>query len=365
VPGFEFLEYATIPVFGATWYTGSWFGRPVQWNGLVYARALLQLAEYDHSLDWRTVAEGITVSAMYQQYTDAEHQALWPDSISAIDKSDSGANFAPRRILNNMYRMMGMQPAPVTAVVPTADGSVRVSAAGDLGEATLRDGILRCEVTCEPPQTGFALVCNLSRPETVTINGQTAAEVDSPADAPAPCWRYIGDASMVEMRLDGSGRHEVEMEDVTWRASQLRRRTATELRFDFDDGADGWQPSNDLQVFAVNEGVLHTRTTGADPYMVRSACRINAAGVGAVRIRMALEPGMGEAAQLFWATADDPAIDEGKSIRFEPIADGKFHEAVVPVGQHELWAGTITALRLDPTFGEPTGEVRIDFIRGE
>ena len=45
-----YLVGASIPVFGATWYRGSWFGRPVQWNGLRYAIALLRLSEHDDSL---------------------------------------------------------------------------------------------------------------------------------------------------------------------------------------------------------------------------------------------------------------------------------------------------------------------------
>ncbi|HPP52150.1 MAG TPA: hypothetical protein PK777_04295, partial [Thermoguttaceae bacterium] len=45
-----FLLGASIPVFGATWHRGSWFGRPVQWNGLRYAAALLKLAPHDQTL---------------------------------------------------------------------------------------------------------------------------------------------------------------------------------------------------------------------------------------------------------------------------------------------------------------------------
>lgn len=39
--------YSTLAVYGATGWVGSWFGRPVQWNGLVYADALRHLALYD------------------------------------------------------------------------------------------------------------------------------------------------------------------------------------------------------------------------------------------------------------------------------------------------------------------------------
>ncbi|MEA3247735.1 MAG: hypothetical protein U9Q74_16410, partial [Gemmatimonadota bacterium] len=237
VEGSEFVRHASIPVFGATWFTGSWFGRPVQWNGLVYARALLQLAEHDDSLDWRRLARGITVSAMYQQYTDAEHQALWPDSISAIDGNASGANFAPRRILNATYRLMGLQPMPVTAVADTDDGPIPVTAAGRVGDPELRDGALRFTVTYEPPQTGYATVCRVSRPDAVIVNGTPAPEVELPVEAEPPCWRYVQQPAMVELRLDGSGAHEVELARVTYRPGRLSPDPARELTFTFDAGA--------------------------------------------------------------------------------------------------------------------------------
>ena len=58
-------------------------------------------------------------------------------------------------------------------------------------------------------------------------------------------------------------------------------------------------------------------------------------------------------------------MNEPKSRRFSVIADGEFHEFVVPLADHELWQGTIAAIRLDPTGGDKLGQVRIDYIRGE
>ncbi len=84
-PTQPFLVGASIPVFGATWYQGSWFGRPVQWNGLCYACSLLRLAQYDQSRDWRRLAEAIIHSGMHQQDQEGENVALWPDNLSAID----------------------------------------------------------------------------------------------------------------------------------------------------------------------------------------------------------------------------------------------------------------------------------------
>ncbi len=225
VEGFEFLKYASIPVFGATWFRGSWFGRPVQWNGLRYAYALLQLAEYDDSLDWAKIARGVTISAMYQQSTDEDDKALWPDNISAIDKRKSGWIFAPRSILKNVYKMMDMQPTPVTVCVPdppamrsvlatpgaVALGLMRITAAATISDASFHDRTLTCKVTYTPPQTGYVVICDVSKPTEVRVNAEVAAEVSLPRAGAPPCWRYLGGLSLVELRLKGSGEHTIEL----------------------------------------------------------------------------------------------------------------------------------------------------------
>lgn len=73
--------YATIPVFGATNWVGSWFGRPVQWCGLAYASALHLLSEYDPQGPWRRIARGITAAGLEMAWPmeDADRQGLLPD----------------------------------------------------------------------------------------------------------------------------------------------------------------------------------------------------------------------------------------------------------------------------------------------
>ncbi len=73
--------YATIPVLGATGWQGSWFGRPVQWCGLVYASALRQLSEYDPQGPWRQIASGITATGLQMAWPvdDVDRQGLLPD----------------------------------------------------------------------------------------------------------------------------------------------------------------------------------------------------------------------------------------------------------------------------------------------
>ena len=80
--GGEIGPYATIAVLGATnWQAPSWFGRPVQWCGLVYASALHLLGEYDKDGPWETIAKGITAAGLQMTWPagDAKRQGLLPD----------------------------------------------------------------------------------------------------------------------------------------------------------------------------------------------------------------------------------------------------------------------------------------------
>lgn len=84
LPGVDdpIMPYAGIAVFGATkWHSPNWMGRPVQWCGLDYARALIYLAPYEDSLDWKKIAEGMIISGEIQQYPDGPCIGLLPDSV--------------------------------------------------------------------------------------------------------------------------------------------------------------------------------------------------------------------------------------------------------------------------------------------
>lgn len=365
VAGFEFLKYASIPVFGATWFRGSWFGRPVQWNGMRYAYALMQLAPHDASLDWARVARGVTISCMYQQSTEDKNLALWPDWTDAIEGNRCPWDFSPRAILKNVYGEMGLQPTPVTATVRVGLDDIRISATGRISDAAFDVGTVAWTVTYTPPQSGYVVVCNVTRPQRVRVNGVAAPEVVLPLEADVPSWRYIDYAGLLELRLDGTGEHRIEAAEVTYRESSFRAPTVTAIDFSFATDTEGWRPTHHLGPLSIAGGILHMTTTGNDPYTVRSNCEIPADSVERLRIRMALEPGLPAGAQFFWTTADDPVMDEAKSRRFEAIADGELHELVVPLADHPLWKGTITSLRLDPTGGDRQGRVRVDYIRGE
>ncbi|MBN2272125.1 MAG: hypothetical protein JXN61_16040, partial [Sedimentisphaerales bacterium] len=58
-------NYSTIAVMGATnWQAPVWFGRPVQWCGLVYCSALHLLSDVDPEGHWKKIAKGITAAGL-------------------------------------------------------------------------------------------------------------------------------------------------------------------------------------------------------------------------------------------------------------------------------------------------------------
>jgi len=89
--------YATIPVLGATAWQGSWFGRPVQWCGLVYASALYQLSEYNPQGPWRQIASGITAAGLQMAWPvdDADRQGLLPDYFLLESQQREGPAINP------------------------------------------------------------------------------------------------------------------------------------------------------------------------------------------------------------------------------------------------------------------------------
>jgi hypothetical protein len=112
LPGRKGMLYASIPVFGSTQYTHPWFGTPVQWNGLVYAYYLRKLAPHDRSFDWLRVADGITASAVHQQYEDGPSKGCYPDGLYDQCTRRAPPDINPEDILVNILSSMGRDPDP-------------------------------------------------------------------------------------------------------------------------------------------------------------------------------------------------------------------------------------------------------------
>lgn len=120
------MRYATIATLCATnWQAPVWIGRPVQWCGLVYADALLDLAEHDDTLDWPKLAEGILISGEQQIYTEGESTGLLADSLTLENQKLHPYDINPSTIADLRMRVDNGRPAGLT--IARGDGHVVVS----------------------------------------------------------------------------------------------------------------------------------------------------------------------------------------------------------------------------------------------
>ncbi|MFW6162236.1 MAG: hypothetical protein ACODAJ_05660, partial [Planctomycetota bacterium] len=363
-PDKPFLLGATIPVFGATWYRGSWFGRPVQWNGLRYANALLDLADHDHSHDWRRIATLIIHSAIHQQDQDGENVALWPDNLNAWDGKKCPWVFAPRRIIRNVLKLTGRDEDPQTVILGTGRQRLHVSAPARLSQAVWDGSVLAFQVAFPKGWQGVVLVSNVARPAAVALDGQPVAERDAVETGSAAGWRYDPANAYLSIRVPRSGATPVRVEGARFRRVRRLPYQVERIAFEFDQGLEGWTPARDIADLQVRDGALAGRATGADPYLIRGLVRVEGDACPVVVLRLRVSAGAG--GQFFWSTASSPGFAEARSIRFPVQPDGQWHEIRLAVGDHPLWRGqTITALRIDPTSGVETADFAIDSVRAE
>ncbi|RLD12204.1 MAG: hypothetical protein DRI44_01440 [Chlamydiae bacterium] len=104
------MKYATIAVLGATsWIAPNWIGLPVQWCGLVYADAILDLAEYDKTFDWKKLAKGIFLCGEQMQYTSGKTIGTLPDSFTLKMQTRNIYDIGPLMLIQFQRRFAGKQ----------------------------------------------------------------------------------------------------------------------------------------------------------------------------------------------------------------------------------------------------------------
>jgi len=369
VDGYPWLRYGSIPIFGSTWWNCTWFGRPVQWNGLRFGYALAELAEYDQSFPWLTVANGLTISALHMQGRDPENlenYALWPDVYNAVTGQRVEWNFAPHGVIINVDKLMGREPYPTTRILPMAGSPTPIRLIGCAQFTTASyDAATQTLATTYAdgaPLAGRILVVGVSEPREVKTTDPLTRVRGNPAQPGE--WSYDPETKTVVAFPAPAGTVELSVAGIKPVEPGFTPGEKTNVDFEFESTLEGWQRAHDIAVFDQRGGMVYLEAEGGDPYMVRSFCRIPGDSVNRIRVRLASTAGTG--IQFFWTTEGEPGMAENKRIDVPMTADGEFHEIVIPVGDHPKWRGqTITAIRLDPMSGAPKATVRIDWIRGE
>lgn len=102
-------DYATIAAYAATnWQAPVWIGLPVQWCGLVYARALAELAPLDPTFPWATIARGILATGEAMQHVDGPLIGCLPDAFRLADQVPLPASINPCTLANLRLQLDGV-----------------------------------------------------------------------------------------------------------------------------------------------------------------------------------------------------------------------------------------------------------------
>ena len=353
------MAYGSIPVFGATWYSGAWFGKLVQWNGLDYAYALLKLWQVDKSQSWKHIAEGLTICGMQLQRTpDAvypQNKGMYPDAYSEMLGDEAGYwDLAPEKIMQNLLSLEGVDPDVNTAILESTNGKVHVNS-GINFSVHLNGEQLSIRPRPLAPDSVFFAVANAAMPKTVTYGGRTLPKVDD-VDAVSSGWDYSVDGVVIIKLVAADSSEEMVVEPIT----ALSMGFEPSWEFDNMQYAEGWTPNFDIDDVGVEDGKLYGYSIGGDPWITGPFMDLHAADYDSLVIRMSCDNG--SAAQLFWITQEAPAWNEPKSTAFSLVADGNDHVYAISLHDNPNWKGAIRQLRLDPT-NAAQAEFYIDYIR--
>ena len=180
------MHFASIPVFGTTFYTHPWFGVPVQWNGLVFAYYLQHFSQVknvpsassQNSAPWKKIAEGITVSAMYQQWTEGQRKGTYPDALYEFCSERRGPHLNPEDIMVNVYTLRGLDPGVKTVIA----GNVHISSGAKVeGVNRAKNGTLTWSLSYAEDETSWTLIAGYGRPP----QGIRARSLDIETELPA------------------------------------------------------------------------------------------------------------------------------------------------------------------------------------
>lgn len=377
------MRYASIPVFGTSFFSAaSWFGTPVQWNGLDYAYALLKLSKalsqspvpsFQNPEFWRQIAEGITVCGIQHQAAVNHPDGNYPDSVALTYRygpNDKGI-ITPHGIVRNLWLLRnshddawGYETVTVKTEPPiriTSDAIVE-RAEWEGGELTF---LLRVPQGVTESQT---IVACITKPSQIFVNDRPLT-VTSPQSQFPDLIRYDARRKLALLHL----KHETETLTVRLIGVQP---TIYELlgvlweqpvwEFNVDDDLSDWAPVNDLAPFEVKGGILRTRSTGGDPYMHSPPIRVEATKLRklVLRLRAQFPAGAHPVGQVFWVREDDPNWSESKSVKFPIPTDGQWHELSFDLSQSPEWRGIVTQIRLDPGSGAGI-VVELDYVRLE
>ncbi|MGQ9699155.1 MAG: hypothetical protein ACUVRO_14320, partial [Armatimonadota bacterium] len=208
------MLYGSIPVFGATWFTGGWFGRIVQWNGLEFADALFELAQHDNSQPWLRVVNGILNCAFRQQrppdrslhpfasaIPDCGHVGMYPDSYDPVSGTDSYHwCLSGESLLQLRYKLEGLDPTLKTVIARAENGSrAHITSVGYIRNARLGAKTVQADVQYPVGLWHHIMVVLPFEPTSVAYSGRQLPRVQELGSEGG--WKWDAERSCLHIRV--------------------------------------------------------------------------------------------------------------------------------------------------------------------
>lgn len=168
---------ATIPVFGTSFYVGSWFGVPVQWCGLAWANAAMRYLRVLRGLSredavLRAVADAVFASGTQQQFDKGWLAGTYPDSWNLIENQVNQAFIAPDLILDYAYALkQEKRPYSIeTAAFDLKGARACLSSYGRIEEFSLEGGSVEAALKWYANQDLYTCVAPVDPPAAVSLD---------------------------------------------------------------------------------------------------------------------------------------------------------------------------------------------------
>lgn len=196
------MKFGTIACLGTSWYNFEvpWFGRPVQWCGFPYGYWILKLAEYDQSLPWRAIGEGIMDSGIEQMIMvgGGERKGLVADALDLITNELAGPGWEPELYMKGIFLMRGQGVDINSKVLQTDSKRIHVSTAAILKSTILASQGRGASFELEYPigETSYATVAGLGPNTEVRKAGRVLARADN-LDTVQEGWKANADGLLL------------------------------------------------------------------------------------------------------------------------------------------------------------------------
>lgn len=171
---------ATIPVFGTSFYTVSWFGMPVQWCGMGWACPVLNYLKYRQDPLLKSVADMVFASCTQQQVEKGFLAGTYPDSWNLTENIAQNAYLPPDFVTLYAYALKGEKiPYSIENFGFTIGGNRSfLGTPALIEEAKFETNILSAKLKYHANQDCYSCVADADAPKSVAINNAPLTAAD-------------------------------------------------------------------------------------------------------------------------------------------------------------------------------------------